>query len=298
MDSRERLRRQLGALRKKRTILLGLSAIAVFITAYALILPATTLDKDTARQQGGIDVTQTTDQAKAGQPVKAAQDKADQDKTDLSDKADQDKSDRSAGEEPTDKADQDKTDPSDKADKTDQDKADKDKAEQSDKADKDKAEQDKKAAKDKAASLDLNAKGKGYSVSAKCDADAKLPDNTKLTVKELDPKSKKYDSLRDMALTAVQKQSGETEITDLEFSRFFDISLNADGDEVEPAAAVNVSISYDKALPVEDKENVRVVHFVKNEKTGKTKAEILDPEDVEAKVKKNQMTETAFEADA
>ncbi len=298
MNSGERFRRRFGALRKKRAILLGLSAIAVFITAYALVLPASTLDKDTAQKQGGIDVTQTTDQAKAGQPVKAAQDKADQDKTDSTDKADQDKADKSAGEDPSDKADQDKTDPSDKADKTDQDKADPtDKADQ-DKADKDKAEQDKKAAKDKAASLDLNAKGKGYSVSAKCDAKAKLPDNTKLTVKELDPKSKKYDSLRDMALTAVQKQSGETEITELEFSRFFDISLNADGDEVEPAAAVNVSISYDKALPVEDKENVRVVHFVKNEKNGKTRAELLDPKDVEPTVKKNQMTETAFEADS
>ncbi len=49
-----------AAYRQKR-IVLALSCLVVFITTYALILPAFTLEKDEALKQGGIEVTSTED---------------------------------------------------------------------------------------------------------------------------------------------------------------------------------------------------------------------------------------------
>ncbi len=282
MDSRERLRRRLGALRKKRTILLGLSAIAVFITAYALILPATTLDKDTARQQGGIDVTQTTDQAQAGQPVKAAQEEAAEEEAPAEsaqeDVADQESADRESA---------------------DQEAADEDVAVSAE-ADAEPAGEESAAEEPEqkaAGPVCLQADGDGYSVSVMYDADAGLPENTELTATEILPEDENYDSLRDKALAALRKQDGKSKAGDLKFSRFFDISLSADGKELEPAAPVDVNISYDRALSVEDTDCVRVIHFAENEKSGETEEQVLDPGDVEAEVEKNRMTGTAFETE-
>ena len=44
---------------KHHTLIISLSAIVVFITTYLLILPALTLEKETAEQQGGISVEET-----------------------------------------------------------------------------------------------------------------------------------------------------------------------------------------------------------------------------------------------
>ena len=41
---------------ERRKMVLALSCLVVFITTYMLILPAFTLDKDKAVEQGGIDV--------------------------------------------------------------------------------------------------------------------------------------------------------------------------------------------------------------------------------------------------
>ena len=43
-------------MRKWKRFVSAVSAVVVFITTYTLILPAITLDKDTAQQQPGIEV--------------------------------------------------------------------------------------------------------------------------------------------------------------------------------------------------------------------------------------------------
>ena len=43
-------------IRKQRTLFVCICAMVVFVTTYLLILPAITLDKDTAKDQGGIDL--------------------------------------------------------------------------------------------------------------------------------------------------------------------------------------------------------------------------------------------------
>ena len=48
--------RILQAIRKQKSLLMTLSVMTVFVTTYLLILPALTLEKDVAKDQGGIDV--------------------------------------------------------------------------------------------------------------------------------------------------------------------------------------------------------------------------------------------------
>lgn len=43
-------------IKKRKTLLLSLSAMVVFVTTYMLILPALTLEEDEAVRQGGFDV--------------------------------------------------------------------------------------------------------------------------------------------------------------------------------------------------------------------------------------------------
>ena len=53
-----------NVLRRRKSVILALSCVVVFVTTYMLILPALTLEKDEAEKQGGIDVPsveQTTD---------------------------------------------------------------------------------------------------------------------------------------------------------------------------------------------------------------------------------------------
>lgn len=45
-----------------RSVIVVLAAVVVFVTTYMLILPALTLDRDTAVQQGGIDVPSAFDE--------------------------------------------------------------------------------------------------------------------------------------------------------------------------------------------------------------------------------------------
>ena len=49
----------LNNIHEKRKLILALSCLVVFITTYVLILPAFTLDKEEATEQGGIDVPGT-----------------------------------------------------------------------------------------------------------------------------------------------------------------------------------------------------------------------------------------------
>ena len=63
--------------KSKKTILMVLSCVVVFITTYALILPAITLEQDEAAKQGGIDVpAQSDSNAGKGYEITADFDKA------------------------------------------------------------------------------------------------------------------------------------------------------------------------------------------------------------------------------
>ena len=94
--------------------------------------------------------------------------------------------------------------------------------------------------------------GKGYQVQAEC-KDADLPDGTEIVAEEIDKKDKDFDALYEDALSAVQKES-ENKAVDFAFAKFYDISLLSDGESIEPDNPVNVTISYEKALKEQHKD--------------------------------------------
>ena len=122
--------------------------------------------------------------------------------------------------------------------------------------------------------------GDGYSISATADESAALPENTEVTAQEVMAGDEDYDAWCDEARKALQDaKAGSGEIADLSSASFYDISLVSDGTVVEPAAPVNVKISYDKALRL-DSGDLHVIHFAVDKK-GKLQPEVLDARDVE-----------------
>lgn len=242
-------------IRKHRAWILALSAVVVFCTTYALILPALTLEQDEAAKQGGIDLPKTEQSA----------DKQDTDVSGDPQSKDAEKKDVKA-EEPSDSAKTEKSDPKE-ADKTD-----------SAKADKTGSESDKDG---------LAFEGKGYSITAKAGSDAKLPEDTELSAKEVKSDEKDYEAWVDEAEKALKESPRVKYDVSVKSAKFYNITLMSDGREVEPAADVNVKITYDKALKMSKSGDVYVVHFGVD-KNGKLKPEVLKENAVEVKSKAGQ----------
>lgn len=95
--------------------------------------------------------------------------------------------------------------------------------------------------------------GKDYTVSVSYEKEAKIPEGTELSVKEIT--GEEYDKTCAKAKKALNAD-------ELGFARFFDISLIKDGKELEPAAPVDVSITYQDEVKIAAGESASAVHFV------------------------------------
>ena len=152
------------------------------------------------------------------------------------------------------------------------------------KVDADKADSD---AESKETDVKLTYEGEDYNITLTGGSKTGLTKDTALDAKEIDnskdkdsdsEKYEEYMSLCESALDNVDtKQS-------IKFAKFYDITLNdADGKEMEPSAPVDVEIKFAdklaKELKAEDAAKVRIIHFEKDDKTGKVNAEILGTDD-------------------
>ena len=97
--------------------------------------------------------------------------------------------------------------------------------------------------------------GDDFTVTAEFDSDAKLPEGTTLSVREILPDTEEYqahfaDSAQNLNGAAIQA------------ARFFDVTFLLDGQEIEPAAAVKIHTQYTQT--VDASEDARVIHFTKD----------------------------------
>lgn len=253
------LTRLIETLYRSRKVLLALSCLVVFIVTYVLILPAFTLEKDEAAELGGIDVPAAEMEAES---------------EDLNDSA------------------------SEQADNNNTEKA-------------ESAKTQKKIQKAEAAG-NLTFEGKGFTVAVD-DKKSVLPNNTEVVASELLEKpaegtkaerraaEKAYKKYYDLALEAVKDDAKGGDIRTISFVKFYDIALQSSGEEVQPNKPVNVTISYDKAqqkeLKVDEKKNVRIIHFSEDQATGEITAELLKDDAVDVSLEQKKMTETTFEAE-
>ena len=150
---------------------------------------------------------------------------------------------------------------------------------------------------DQAEADGLSFEGEGYQVNVAADAKAGLPSDTQVAAQEITSEDADYEAWSDEALKAIQDQEGADQIGGLKFAKFYNITLASDGTEIEPSAPVDVTITYDKALKVNDADHIRIVHLVADKK-GNLEPQVLDPSDVQLAIKGNKMSAAAFPAES
>lgn len=280
-----KLLNMIGKLSKYKTIVMSLAVIVVFITTYLLILPAFTLEKSEAEEQGCIDLPATstsvdsTDETNADAEVMPAGDVEDDNSDDQTESPSKESGDKDL----TDKEEQ-TVDAEDEKSESDSEKT-----------------EDSKEDKNK-----LIYDGDGFKITVS-DPDKVLPADTEIAVTEIAEDDEDYQGYYDDALNAVREQ-GAGIIEDLAFARFYDISFISEGNEIEPEdGSVNVSISYDikdrsnsgaKSLKISDENNIHIVHFAEDKKTGEITAELIDKDSIELDIKKKQLSEASFDTDS
>ena len=94
--------------------------------------------------------------------------------------------------------------------------------------------------------------GDDFTVTAEFDSDAKLPEGTTLSVREILPDTEEYQAY---FAESAQNLNGAA----IQAARFFDVTFLLDGQEIEPAAAVKIHTQY--AQCADDTEDARVIHF-------------------------------------
>jgi len=99
----------------------------------------------------------------------------------------------------------------------------------------------------------LTADGKTYTVTVTYGADAKIPADSELVVREYKSDSNEY--VEYLHKTA-DELFGTHEDIFFKYARFFDITIMKDGEEIEPSAPVEVKISCEDA-----NKNLNVIHF-------------------------------------
>ena len=114
--------------------------------------------------------------------------------------------------------------------------------------------------------LVLVSEGADYRIVVTCGPDSGIPYDAELKVSEILPEKQddaqntheSEKSYEDYVSDAENALDGKEKIT---FARFFDICIMKDGEEIQPAGQVSVRIE----LPEELKEDVKAVHFEKEE---------------------------------
>lgn len=129
---------------------------------------------------------------------------------------------------------------------------------------------------------ELSYTGEGFSVLVRYGADAQLPEGVTLTAREIAPDSPAYRTYCERSLASIQAADEDVPQT-LVFARFLDISFVLNGVIYEPAAPVEVTITYDESVDTGNASDCRAVHF------GQNGTELLD-----VTTEQSQTGETSF----
>ena len=107
----------------------------------------------------------------------------------------------------------------------------------------------------------LSFAGDDFVVTVQYGSDAALPEGVALTVREIPADSEEYRTYYDQSVSTLA--AGENTET-LVFARFFDISFVLDGEIIEPAAPVSVTITYLDAVETDEEANCQAIHFAED----------------------------------
>ena len=286
-----------------------MAAVVVFVTTYALVLPAITLDKDTATTQAGIEIAASENEAdEAGTVFESEQEDAvaEEEPEEAEEPAAEEDKEEAVAEESSEEEDSSSESGSQDAEavEAEADETEAAKAEAVDEADASKTEPaaeieqtDAQTGEEAAANgtteeataavtgqtaeevklitedTRLTYEGSDYFVYADFGESAQLPEGVQLRVKEITKESdpEAYEVYYQTALSEMQDKYDEN--TKLSFAKFYDITFVYEGAEIEPSGNVTVRIEYKKAVEIEESTTVDTIHFDKNDDE---KAEVID----------------------
>ena len=100
----------------------------------------------------------------------------------------------------------------------------------------------------------LTSKGSDYTVIVSYTDDAQIPDNAELSVREIEKGTDEYASYLKQAESTVDETKSVNE------ARFFDITILADGEKIEPKVAVSVQINF-TGIEQTDTDDTQLLHY-------------------------------------
>ncbi|MDD6721911.1 MAG: CHAP domain-containing protein, partial [Clostridiales bacterium] len=99
--------------------------------------------------------------------------------------------------------------------------------------------------------------GPDYTVEVRYGA-AALPEGVALLVAEIPADSEEYQHYYEQSVAAMEVAESEETVI---FARFFDIQFQLDGQKIEPAAPVSVTITYAEQVETGESVNCQAIHF-------------------------------------
>jgi len=260
-----------------------MAAVVVFATTYALILPAITLDRDTATAEPGIEVAASENEAgEAGTVFENTEEPAPEETAEEPEEAVAEDSGSESGSQEAEAAQAEavaeentsEVAPADESEQTEvlttEEAATYGTTEEAIAAVTGQTAEDVKLITE---DTQLTFDGSDYVVYADFGESAKLPEGVQLQVKEITKESdpEAYEMYYQKALSEMQGKYDEN--TTLSFAKFYDIAFVYEGVEIEPSGNVNVRIEYKQAVEIEKTTTVDTIHFDKNDEE---KAEVID----------------------
>ena len=131
--------------------------------------------------------------------------------------------------------------------------------------------------------MELTFDGPDYSIRVQYGPEAALPEGVTLTAEEISAGSEEYQSYYDQSLAAMGEDGGGETVL---LARFFDVRFELDGEKVEPAAPVSVTVTYAEPVETGGDVNCQAVHF------GENGPELLDVETAAAEAGGTSFTHT------
>ena len=132
----------------------------------------------------------------------------------------------------------------------------------------------------------LASDGETYRITLSYDADAGIPADAELAVEEILPDSEEYKTYLQMAENSVENEM-------VSFARFFDITILSGGQEIQPAAPVDVKIELADTL----EEGAKAIHFGEEVEVIDAEVTSLPEKTTDAGTAENAGSEMAFSAD-
>lgn len=133
----------------------------------------------------------------------------------------------------------------------------------------------------------LSCDGDGYQVTVAYDDASGLSSRTRLDAARIEEGSEDYRIYSEAAARAlganedqiIPAKAGQSAGKQLVFAGLYDITLSEEGGQIEPAAPVDVNISYDRGqaghISAADTENLQVLHLEKEEGSRNVRATVL-----------------------